>query len=208
MANFNTHIAVAGTASLAATGICLQADMITQSQALLLLPLGIIAGMMPDIDAGHSVPARLVFGILGCAVATALFFFRQGDMHMPALVLLACAGGLAMRHIMLNLFTRITVHRGLFHSLPAALLSGLLAVLSGVYLFHWSVNFAWLAAAFVAGGYVLHLLLDEIYSVDLTGGTFKQSSGSALTLFSTTARVSYILLYLAVGFGFAIAPLP
>jgi len=208
MANFNTHITVAGAASLAATGVCLQADLITQSQALLLLPLGIIAGVLPDIDSDHSVPARLVFGLLSFAVAAALVFSCQGKMNVYALLLLGGAGALFMRHIILYIFTRITVHRGLFHSLPAALLSGLLAALLGVRLFHWTAHFAWLAAAFVSGGYLFHLLLDEIYSVDLMGGTFKQSFGSALTLFSTSAWASYLLLYLAVGLAFAFAPFP
>jgi len=208
MANFKTHIAVAGAASLTATGACLQVDIITQSQALLLLPLGIIAGVLPDIDSDHSVSARLVFGLLGFAVASALVFSCQGEMHVFALLLLASAGGLSMRYIILYIFTRITIHRGLFHSLPAALLSGLLVALIGVHVFHCAVNIAWLAAAFVSGGYVLHLLLDEIYSVDLTRGAFKQSFGSALTLFSTSSRVSYLLLYLAVSLGFVFAPLP
>jgi len=70
------------------------------------------------------------------------------------------------------------------------------------------VNLAWLAAAFVGGGYLLHLLLDEIYSVDLMGGSFKQSFGSALTLFNTSAWGSYLLLYLAVVFALAFAPFP
>ena len=208
MANFNTHMSVAGIASLAATGACLQADMITQSQALLLLPLGTIAGVLPDIDSDHSVPARLIFTILSFAVAVALIFSYQGEMNIYTLLLLAGAGGLFMRYIILHVFARITVHRGLFHSLPAALLSGLLITLAGIHLLHWALNFAWLAAAFVCGGYLLHLLLDEACSVDLMGGTFKQSFGSALTLFSTSAWVSYLFLYLAVGLGFAFAPLP
>ncbi len=208
MANFNTHITVAGIASLAATGICLQADIITQSQALLLLPLGIIAGVLPDIDSDHSIPARLIFGILSFAVTAALVFSYQGKMNIYTLLLLAGTGGLFMRYIILHVFTRITIHRGLFHSLPAALLSGLLVVLPGIHLLHWTVNFTWLAALFISGGYLLHLLLDEMYSVDLMGGTFKQSFGSALTLFSTSAWVSYLLLYFAVGLGFVFSPFP
>jgi hypothetical protein len=167
MANFYTHITVAGITSLAATGVCLQADVITQSQALLLLLLGIIAGVLPDIDSDHSVPARLVFTILCFTVATVLVFSYQGKMNVFTLLLLAGVGGLFMRYIILYIFTCITTRRGLFHSLPAALLSGLLIVLPGMHLLHWTVNFTWLAAAFVSGGYLLHLFLDELYSVDI-----------------------------------------
>ena len=208
MANFNTHLAVAGSASLAATGLCLQAGMITQGEALLLLPLGIIAGMLPDVDSDHSLPARMVFGLLSFAVAAALVFSYYRRMDMFTLSLLAIAGGLLVRYVILNIFARITSHRGLFHSLPAALLSGLLMILLGHHVLHWTLGFSWLAAAFVAGGYLLHLLLDEFCSVDFLGGSFKQSFGSALTLFSRADWVSYMIMYVAVGLGLTMLPLP
>ena len=208
MANFNTHMAVAGTASLAATGLCLQAGLTTQSEALLLLPLGVIASLLPDVDSDHSLPARMVFGMLSFAIAAALVFGFYRQMDIPTLLALAVAGGLFVRYVVLYIFARITVHRGLFHSLPAVLLAALAMILVGHHLLHWTLNFSWLAAGFVGGGYLVHLLLDEFCSVDLMDGSFKQSFGSALTLFSASAWQAYLLMYAVVGLGFLTLPLP
>jgi len=208
MANFNTHIAAAGTASLAATGLCLQTGLATQAEALLLLPLGVIGGLLPDVDSDQSLPARLVFGLLSFAVAALLVFGLYRQMEIPMLLLLAVLAGLFVRYVVLYIFARITVHRGLFHSLPAVLLTSLAMILVGHDLLHWTLRFTWLAAAFVGGGYLLHLLLDEFCSVDLMGGSFKQSFGSALTLFSLSAWPAYLLLYAAVGLGLLTLPLP
>jgi len=65
-----------------------------------------------------------------------------------------------------------------------------------------------LAASFVSGGYLLHLLLDEIYSVNFMGSTLKKSFGSALTLFTRSSWLSYLLLYAAVGASFYLLPTP
>ena len=208
MANFNTHMAVAATASLAATGLCLQTGLATQAQALLLLPLGVIGGLLPDVDSDQSLPARLIFGLLGFAIAAALVFALYRQMEISVLLALAVSAGLFMRYVVLNIFARITAHRGLFHSLPAVLLAALAMLLVSHHLLHWTLHLSWLAAAFVGGGYLLHLLLDEFCSVDLMGGEFKQSFGSALTLFSLSAWPAYLLLYAVVGLGLAVLPLP
>lgn len=208
MASFNTHLAVAGTVSLTAAGLCLQAGMVTQDEALLLLPLGIVAGMLPDVDSDHSMPARMVFGLLSFAMAAALVFSNYQQMNMLVLLLMAVAGGLFMRYFILQIFARITTHRGLFHSLPAALLSGLAVILLGHHVLHWTLAFSWLAAAFAGGGYLLHLLLDEFCSVDFLGGSFKQSFGSAMTVFSRSDWVSYLIMYVVVGLGVLMLPLP
>src|SRR5262249_11147762 len=64
------------------------------------------------------------------------------------------------------LFKRITVHRGMFHSVPAMVIAGLL-----IYLGDHRADPR--VRLFLAGGVMLgflsHLVLDEIYSVDLLG---------------------------------------
>jgi len=78
----------------------------------------------------------------------------------------------------------------------------------GIHLLGWALHFAWLAAAFVCGGYLIHLLLDELYSVNFMGSTLKKSFGSALTLFNRSSWLSYLLLYAIVGAGFYLLPMP
>jgi len=208
MANFKTHITVAAVGSLVATGICLQAGMVNQTEAAGLFAFGTVAGLLPDIDSDHSVPAQWLFRLFSLATAVLILFGCQGKLPLWQLLACAGAGAVVMHYIVLNLFARITVHRGLFHSLPAALLAGLATISLGHQLAGWSLHFTWLAAAFVTCGYLLHLLLDEAFSVNLTGSHLKQSFGTALTLFSPAAWFSYLLLYSAVIAGIWLLPMP
>src|SRR5262249_50646196 len=51
---------------------------------------------------------------------------------------------------------------------------------AGYHLFGLATVTSWLIGCFVALGYMIHLLLDEIYSVDITGARIKKSFGTAL----------------------------
>jgi len=208
MANFNTHITVAAAGSLLATGICLQTAHLTQAESAALFAMGTLAGLLPDIDSDHSLPAQWIFSLLSLATALLILFGWQGKLPLWQLLACAAAGAVVMRYIILKLFTRITVHRGLFHSLPAALLAGLATVVLGQHLMGWSLDFTWLAAAFITCGYLLHLLLDEMFSVNLMGSSLKQSFGTALTLFAPAAWPAYLLLYSAVLAGIVLLPMP
>jgi membrane-bound metal-dependent hydrolase YbcI (DUF457 family) len=150
----------------------------------------------------------MVFTLLGFAVAAGTLFTLEGRYSLSLLLAIALLATIGVRYIVYALFASITEHRGLFHSLPAALLFGLATISIGIHLLHWKLGFAWLAAGFVSGGYLLHLLLDEIYSVNFMGSTLKKSFGSALTLFTRSSWLGYLLLYLAVGAGFYLLPRP
>lgn len=208
MANFQTHCTVAAGASVAATAVCAEAGAVNSSQGLLLIALGVFSGILPDIDSDHSVPTRLVFNMISFGVAIGSLFALQGEVNLLYLLGISLLGALFVRYVVYIIFAGITEHRGLFHSLPAALLFGLSTVSIGIHLLAWPLRFAWLAASFVTGGYLLHLLLDEIYSVNFMGSTFKKSFGSALTLFTRSSWLAYLLLYAIVGVGFYLLPMP
>jgi len=208
MANFQTHLSVAAAGSLIATTLCLESDLVNQPQALALFATGTLAGLLPDIDSDHSIPTRLIFNVLSFAVSIAVIIVFQGMMGLYYLLGLALIAALTVRYVVYGLFASVTEHRGLFHSLPAALLFGLATFSLTHYLFGLPLNLAWLAAAFVSGGYILHLLLDEFYSVDFVGASIKSSFGSALTVFSRGSWFSYLLLYAAVGLAVSVLPLP
>ncbi|MDQ6992572.1 MAG: metal-dependent hydrolase [Mariprofundus sp.] len=208
MANFNTHITVAAAGSFVATAICMQAGAVTQGQAAALFSFGTIAGLLPDIDSDHSIPAQWIFRLFSLATALFILFFFQAEMGLWQLLATAAAGAICMRFVILKIFTHLTTHRGLFHSLPAAILAGLAMICIGQKLMHWSLSFTWLAAAFVSSGYLLHLLLDELFSVNLMGSSFKKSFGTALTIFSRESWLSYLLLYIAIAIAIILLPLP
>ena len=84
-----------------------------------------------------------------------------------------------------GLFRRFTKHRGMWHSMPAAMIAGLATFLIclspelGVRIFK-----AWA----VVVGFISHLVLDEIYAVDWKGDRIriKRSFGTALKWFGTS----------------------
>ena len=95
-------------------------------------------------------------------------------------------------------FRRFTVHRGIWHSLLATGLCGLgVTALS----YQWLAQEAWQAwsqgLALTFGG-VIHLLLDEVYSVDLAGSRLKRSFGTALKFFDYRRPVATTLMAGAV----------
>ncbi len=81
------------------------------------------------------------------------------------------------------LFARYTVHRGMFHSTPVALIFGCMCFL----LADWRHSqLSCQVAMGLAGavGYFTHLALDELWSVDFNGNKIrvKKSLGTALKL--------------------------
>ncbi|MDQ6991122.1 MAG: metal-dependent hydrolase [Mariprofundaceae bacterium] len=196
MANFKTHITVAAFGSIAATAVCIQKIGISDEHAVILFLLGCIAGMLPDIDSNHSIPAKWFFRSLTATSMVAMAFYSIPK--FSTLVVLGCllSTFIFVHYIFSYTMKSITSHRGLFHSVPAAGLFGMAMYFTGYHGFTWSAHFSWLAASFISGGYVLHLILDECYSVDLMGGRLKKSFGSALTIFNKRQWRGYIMLYL------------
>ena len=104
---------------------------------------------------------------------------------------------LLIRYVIRFLFQRMTVHRGMFHSIPAMLIAGL-----AVYLLHHGPNP--LHRMYLAGGTMLgflsHLVLDELYSVNFLGLRFKLNkyAGSALKFFSPSVYAT-VMTYTILG---------
>ncbi|OQW94553.1 MAG: hypothetical protein BWK79_05500, partial [Beggiatoa sp. IS2] len=51
-------------------------------------------------------------------------------------------------------------------------------------------SMAWFSGSFMTAGYLIHLVLDELYSVDLVNKRLKKSWGSALKLASFRYKLS------------------
>ena len=139
-----------------------------------------IAGIMPDLDSDSGVPSRETISF-AAAVVPMLVFNRlqvQG-LTIEQMVLFGAPMYLLIRYGLGAIFKSASVHRGMFHSIPAAVIAGLIGYLvcdSGVHLVHNYKAFA------VGLGYLIHLVLDEIWSVELSSGIphLKKSSGTAL----------------------------
>jgi len=112
-------------------------------------------------------------------------------------LILAILSYLIIRFPLLYLFKTQTVHRGIFHSLLSALLFSLITTSLSYQVMHVNAYDAWLLGAFMGFGFIVHLLLDEMYSVDLANTKLKRSFGTALKLFSYNNRFASIGLLIA-----------
>ncbi len=139
-----------------------------------------IAGMLPDLDSDSGVPVRETLNFVAATVPL-LLLQRLADWRLSheQMVLLGATAYLVTRSGLGGIFRRYTVHRGMWHSIPAAVIAGML-----VFLVTGSndVQIRLFKAWAVVIGYLTHLILDELYSVDLAGVRLrlKKSSGTAL----------------------------
>jgi len=182
MADFNTHVfTAAAVASFGAT-LCTKLLNLPVSAALLLTAGGTIGGVLPDIDLKYSLASKILFSVLGCIAAIAWMFARLGDFAVLELWFFAVAVFLLFRYPVWSLFHQFTVRRGSLHSIAAAIMFGMLTAVFGEHVLKTDSDISWLLAVFVVIGVLIHLTLDEIYSVDFVGVRIKRSFGSALKL--------------------------
>jgi len=185
MASFRGHIAFAsvlGGVYGAAGSLWLGLDW---GPVFLGAGLTAIGGLMPDLDSDSGVPVRELFSL--AAVMTPLLLVRR--LHHAGLTpeqILALMAGLyvLVRYGGAALFKRITVHRGMFHSLPAMAIAGLLIYLGD---HQGEPRVRYFLAGGVMLGFLSHLVLDEIYSVDFSGHKMlrlNKYAGTAVKLYS------------------------
>lgn len=143
-----------------------------------------IAGMLPDLDSASGRPTRELFGVTSCIVPLLLTQrLANAGLSPDETILLAGLVYLLIRFFGQWLLDKLTVHRGMFHSIPAAAIAAMAVFLA----YHGSTATGrLLLAGGVLLGFLSHLVLDEIYSVDLRGVKIElnKAAGSALKFFS------------------------
>jgi hypothetical protein len=185
MANFNTHLAVASVGSGLCATVALAGHAAPNNYLLTLTMAGTIGGILPDIDLEKAIPARMLFSVLGVVTAFIALFTLQDQHSIAELWIVWLGAYFITRFGVYKAFEKRTRHRGIFHSILAgAFFMILTADIFDRVLGQPSAQ-AWLTGLFVFIGFIIHLALDEIYSVDVEGRTIKKSFGTALKLFDT-----------------------
>lgn len=165
-----------------------------------------VAGMLPDLDSGSGIPLRESMAF-AAAVVPMLMIDRFEHLGL-SYESMALAGGLiylVIRFGFGEFLRRYTVHRGMFHSLPAVAIVALLGYLvCGC----TESQLRYYKAGALALGYMSHLVLDEIYSIEVRRGRFrlKKSFGTATKLWgkniwSNLSTYAKLALLCAVAFG-------
>jgi hypothetical protein len=206
MANFSTHVNVAFAASGVAGLVLFQAGMLSAPMFVTAVLMGTIGGLLPDLDSDNSTPLSIGFTVFALFIAFGAVIWLSARFMLLELLVIWALSFVTVRYGVFKLFTELTVHRGCMHSIPYAFLFGLMALYWCFYGLDMSALQSWMVGLFVSFGALIHLTLDEIYSVNLTNMEMKRSFGTAMKLFDRRKWPLYVGLYAVVGLGFYYAP--
>lgn len=205
MAAYREHITVSSMLGLGYGAGAALAFGFTPVQGIFAAWLTGIGGMLPDLDSESGRPVREIFGLTAAVVPLVMLNRVQRWTGLPGdtetIMVLFLVMYLAIRYGLAGLVCRISVHRGMFHSIPAIAIAAEI-----VYLGYPTDEVApkLLMAGGVAIGFFSHLLLDEVYSVQWSGVRIKlkKSAGSALKFFGSTAMPNLVTYSLLLGLSY------
>lgn len=183
MANFPTHIGVGTVVSGGLATITLAADVIAPDSLVAVTLVGVLGSILPDIDLKDSRASRALFSGLAVFFSFCVLFLNAHKYSIAELWLLWLGSFLLVRYGAEAVFHRFSYHRGIWHSILAALFFWFLTAIVFKYVLGKHEGVAWLAGGFMFIGYITHLILDELFSVDLMGHRLKSSFGSALKFY-------------------------
>lgn len=205
MANFNTHITVAAVASGLLSTLCFQVGFVGSSDALLLTLIGAIGGILPDIDLQHSYPSRIIFSLLGIIISFLWIFSTVNQWSILELWIIGGAIYVFIRYPVWIVFHKYNKHRGAIHSLISAIAFALVATTISFIFFSKTEFISWLIGLLLFYGFIIHLLLDELYSVDFMNRKIKRSFGTAMKVIDTKQpAISGVIITIAtISFWFS-----
>jgi hypothetical protein len=168
MAGYKTHITVSGALGVGYGTAGAILGGFTPVEGALAGVLTWFSGMLPDLDSASGRPVREVFSLLAAFAPFAMMGHLMEWTHhsYEAATLMAVILYVTIRYGGQSVLNRTAVHRGMFHSIPAMLITAEIAFLG----FRGSsLNVKLLMAGGAAIGFFSHLVLDEIYSVEWSG---------------------------------------
>jgi hypothetical protein len=198
MASYRGHLAFAGTLGVAYGSLSFFQWGYDWGPAFMAAGLTTLGGLLPDLDSDSGVPVRELFGVSAAVVPFLLFrsVYELRGYSLEQTVVILAVIYLFIRYVLSRMFKRWTVHRGMFHSIPALLIAGL-----STYLLYPgdSPHLRLFLAGAVMLGFLSHLVLDEIYSVDFMGAHLhlNKYAGSAVKFVSrswSATLTTYLLL--------------
>lgn len=190
MADFRTHIAGSTIVGIG-YGVWGHLQGVPLETSVLAGGLCSVAGMLPDLDSDSGRPSREMFPFIA-AVIPALMLDRFRQWGLTSEWIAVATGGiyLLIRFGVGEIFKRYTVHRGMWHSVPACAIAGLITFLlcpKQLLMLRVYISVA------VMLGFTVHLVLDEIWSVNLSTSKIglKSSWGTALKFYGDSAWANF-----------------
>lgn len=184
MPGFKIHISASSLLGVGYGAGALVAYQVPLPACLLATGLCSVSGMLPDLDSGPGIPLRESLSFAAAFVPMLLFdrAWHMGWSH-ESIVLGGAAVYLLIRFGLGWFLRHYSVHRGIYHSIPVCLIfAGLAFLLCNT----GSLGLRYYKAGAVVVGFMSHLILDEIWSVERSGVGFhlKSSFGTAVKFYS------------------------
>ena len=130
MAAYREHITVSGFLGVAYAAAAVVYFHFTVTQGIIAAVLGWVAGMLPDLDSESGRPVRELSS-LTAALAPLLMLMHTSSLGVSgdrAMLFALLLYGL-VRYGGAAILARLTVHRGMFHSIPALIIAAELTFL-------------------------------------------------------------------------------
>ena len=206
MAAFKEHVNIATIATGVIVVTLYNVEFLTLYQALIALFIGIMGGILPDIDSDNSTPLQTVFKIFSIIVPLLLLLTLFTAMPILQTILLWILLTVLLKLTLFKVFLHLTHHRGIFHSIPMAILTGEITFAIAYYGAQTDLQVASIYGFIIFFGFIIHLLLDEIYSVNAFGIKMKKSFGTALKLYDKHNIGGTLTLYVLIAVMYIFLP--
>ena len=206
MANFTTHIAVGTVVSGAFATLTLAADLVAPENIVAVTLAGVLGSILPDIDLRDSRASKMMFAGLGIFFSFAALFHSAMNYSIAELWIIWLGTLGLVRYGGHYVFSKASVHRGIWHSLVAGIFCAAATAIIFSRVLHRPDGVAWLAGGFMLVGYIVHLALDEIYSVDVMDTRIKSSFGTALKVIDKRYPYASVAMVAAMAGAILLAP--
>jgi len=200
MANFATHINVAAMTSGISAILLGYTNIIDKDNTFIYFVAGTIGGILPDIDHNKAIPLKIMqffFANLFAFIMSYSFVEVYPILNLIAIWIFSYLFVV----VFFKLFKKLTTHRGIIHSIPCAFLCFFTVTSFSFYILTLPLKESYFIGFFLFLGYLTHLILDEIFSIDIGGMKLKKSFGTALKFYSNypkTDLIVYIALIISV----------
>ena len=207
MASFEQHV----NGAVVATGVAIvplySASLLDVHQSLIVLALGIVGGVLPDLDSDNSRPLQIVFKIFSIFLPLIILLSLFENAPLLKLIGYWFLASILLHLTVFKLFIMFTSHRGIFHSIPMGIVFGQITTYTFLNYLNYDLIFSTLAGIFVTFGFMVHLLLDELVSLNALGLRVKKSFGTAFKFYDRYNLFGTLILYIVIGVFLYITPI-
>lgn len=192
MANFQTHVTVAvGIGTIVGTYFMYYYNA-SPFDAIMIVSLVSLGGLLPDIDIVNSKINKLLFTWIFIVSSISYLFAVKMINRQVVLVILVI---LLCTVILRLIIQKKCKHRGIVHSVPMGVF---MSTIPAYFMYKFNINYHYIiVSSSIFMGFIVHLLLDEIYSVDLRNMRIKKSFGTAFKFKTNSFNLTAMAYFLA-----------